>query len=104
MATWKSVVLFAPLAVATAIAACGGGSSETPPPVDPSAAASASAAPPWLLSLLLLQRPRTGPPAGPRGRGTAPRARSGGNSGGSCRAPQGRQESRKKPAAAKKKK
>ena len=46
MSTWKSVVLFAPLAVATAIAACGGGSSETPPPADPSAAAgSASAAP-----------------------------------------------------------
>jgi hypothetical protein len=46
MSTWKSVVLFAPLAVATAIAACGGGSSETPPPADPSAAASASAASP----------------------------------------------------------
>jgi hypothetical protein len=44
MSTWKSIVLFAPLAVATAIAACGGGSSETPPPADPSAAASAAPA------------------------------------------------------------
>ena len=42
MSTWKSVVLFAPLAVATALAACGGGSSETPP---------------RLTRVLLLQRP-----------------------------------------------
>src|SRR5450432_4770035 len=65
MAIWKSVVLFAPLAVATAIAACGGGSSETPPPVDPSAAASASATPMAAESAAPAATPEPAPPPAP---------------------------------------